>query len=302
MPGPQHRTAARAGSVTRDDVADVHVTPSRHRAPAGDPPAPFAEGREAGAGVGTEGPAPGRVRGHVPAGARGARTVAAALAAALLAGLAVAWLTRPQQSARPAGSEGIRSVTAPSSAPGAPAARAPAAGASPSEPSSTLVSARPATVPAVPADGRQGMPEQLTIQRLGIDMTVVPQGVARDGEMALPATPAQVGWYRYGPRPGDRAGATVLAAHLDMPGYGIGPIAKVEDLRAGDVITVRSAATTHRFRVTGVASVRKTSLDLAALFARDGPPRLHVVTCGGEFDRERRRYDENVVVTAVPMT
>jgi hypothetical protein len=26
------------------------------------------------------------------------------------------------------------------------------------------------------------------------------------------------------------------------------------------------------------------------------------VTCGGEFDRERRRYDENVVVTAVPMT
>ena len=302
MPGPQHRTAAPAGSVTRDDVADVHVTPPRDGAPTGDRAAPLAEGREAGAGVGIGRPVPGRVRGHAPAPALGARTVAAALAAALLAGLAVAWLTRPAQSARSAGSEGIRSATAPPGVSGAPAARAPAAGAAPSEPAPARVPARPATVPAAPADGRQGIPERLTIQRLGIDMPVVPQGVARDGEMALPATPAQVGWYRYGPRPGDRAGATVLAAHLDMPGYGIGPIAMVEELRAGDVITVRSAATTHRFRVTGVTSVRKTSLDLSALFARDGPPRLHVVTCGGRFDSERRRYDENVVVTAVPMT
>jgi hypothetical protein len=165
-----------------------------------------------------------------------------------------------------------------------------------------MPSARPATVPAPRTDGRQGVPKRLTIQRLGIDMAIVPEGVSRDGEMALPATPAEAGWYRYGPRPGDAAGATVLAAHLDMPGYGIGPIAKVEELRVGDVVTVRSQASTHRFRVTGVASMRKTTLDLSALFARDGPPRLHVVTCGGEFDRERRRYDENVVVTAEPMT
>jgi hypothetical protein len=54
--------------------------------------------------------------------------------------------------------------------------------------------------------------------------------------------------------------------------------------------------------VTTVTSVRKTSLDLPGLFARDGPPLLHVVTCGGDFDREKRRYDENVVVTAEPVT
>jgi sortase (surface protein transpeptidase) len=131
-------------------------------------------------------------------------------------------------------------------------------------------------------------------------MRVVPVGVARDGEMALPPTPAQVGWYRYGPRPGDDSGSTVLAAHLDMPGYGVGPIAAVEELRRGDVITVRSAEVTRRYTVTSVTSIRKTSLDLAALFARDGPPRLHVVTCGGRFDPEAHRYDANVVVTAEP--
>jgi hypothetical protein len=94
----------------------------------------------------------------------------------------------------------------------------------------------------------------------------------------------------------------VLAAHLDMPGYGVGPIATVDELRAGDVVTVRSAGATHRYRVTGVTSTRKTSLDLAALFARDGPPLLHVVTCGGDFDPVKRRYDENVVVIAEPVT
>ncbi|MFM6847962.1 MAG: class F sortase [Terrabacter sp.] len=222
--------------------------------------------------------------GRATARAVGARTLAAAVAAALLAGLATAWLTRPAQSEESAGSERVTSATAP---PGASGATGPPA-------------ARPATVPVARTDRQAAVPQRLAVSRLGIDMAIVPEGVARDGAMALPATPADVGWYRYGPRPGDRAGATVLAAHLDMPGYGIGPIAKVEEVRVGDVVTVRSAATTHRYRVTGVTSIRKTSLDLPALFARDGPPRLHVVTCGGQFDSERRRYDENVVVTAEP--
>jgi len=86
-----------------------------------------------------------------------------------------------------------------------------------------------------------------------------------------------------------------------MPGYGIGPIAAVEELRTGDVITVRSGEMRTRYAVTSVTQVRKATLDLAALFARDGPALLHVVTCGGDFDREQRRYDENVVVTAEPL-
>jgi hypothetical protein len=92
----------------------------------------------------------------------------------------------------------------------------------------------------------------------------------------------------------------VVAAHLDMPGYGIGPIAAIGSLRRGDVIAVRSGPTVRSYTVTSVESTRKTALDLDALFARDGPARLHVVTCGGDFDREARRYDENVVVTAEP--
>ncbi|WP_020145154.1 class F sortase [Terracoccus sp. 273MFTsu3.1] len=247
-------------------------------------------------------PGPGRSRARASSPSRG---VAAALAAALLAGVGVAWLTRDSDAALPAASvAGVTSTAArPAGDPTTPAPQpgSPGSG-SPAGTDGSAGPARPAVHPATQQAGATAaVPDRLTIRRLGIDMRVVPVGVARDGEMALPETPAQVGWYRYGPRPGDDAGSTVLAAHLDMPGYGIGPIATVEELRTGDVITVRSGEVTRRYAVTSVASVRKTTLDLAALFARDGPALLHVVTCGGDFDRERRRYDENVVVTAEPL-
>jgi len=131
-------------------------------------------------------------------------------------------------------------------------------------------------------------------------MAVLGVGVASDGQMALPPNPATVGWYSYGPRPGDSGGATVLAAHIDAPGYGIGPLARLGELRPGDVITVVSRGTSRRYVVSSTRHIEKTSLDLASLFARSGPPRLHLVTCGGDFDRTRRRYEQNVVVLALP--
>ncbi|GAA2165090.1 sortase (surface protein transpeptidase) [Humibacillus xanthopallidus] len=219
----------------------------------------------------------------------GARGVAAALAVALLAGLVTFWVTRP--------SDALSGVPEADSL--APAAAASATAPAPTGAAASQPEARPATqavASTLPA------PTRLTIKRLGIDMPVKPVGVARDGEMALPRTPAEVGWYEFGPRPGDPRGATVLAAHLDMPGYGTGPIAAVEDLRPGDTLVVRSGGTTTRYAVSDVRSIRKSQLDLPTLFARDGAPVLHIVTCGGTFDPEARRYDRNIVVTATPVS
>ncbi|HET7799180.1 MAG TPA: class F sortase [Humibacillus xanthopallidus] len=215
--------------------------------------------------------------------------MAAALAVALLAGLVTFWVTRP--------SDALSGVPEADSL--APAAAASATAPAPTGAAAAQPEARPATQAAastLPA------PTRLTIKRLGIDMPVKPVGVARDGEMALPRTPAEVGWYEFGPRPGDPRGATVLAAHLDMPGYGTGPIAAVEDLRRGDTLAVRSGGTTTRYAVSDVRSIRKSQLDLQTLFARDGAPVLHIVTCGGTFDPEARRYDRNIVVTATPVS
>lgn len=221
----------------------------------------------------------------------GPRGVAAAVVVALLAGLVTFWVTRP--------TDALSGIPAADSLPSA-------AGTTASAPAPTGAAPRPATQPEAapatqPAADVGPAPTRFTIERLGIDMPVRPVGVAADGEMALPKSPADVGWYEYGPRPGDPRGATVLAAHLDMPGYGTGPIAAVENLRRGDPIVVRSGSTTTRYAVTDVRSIRKSQLDLPALFARDGAPVLHVVTCGGTFDPVARRYDRNIVVTAAPV-
>ena len=219
----------------------------------------------------------------------GARRVAAALAVALLAGLATFWVTRPSDalSGVPE-ADSLASVVTPTSAPATTTVRVV------SQPA-----ARPATPP--PASTRPA-PTRLTIARVDIDMPVRSVGVARDGEMALPRTPADVAWYEFGPRPGDPRGATVLAAHLDMPGYGTGPIAAIEDVRRGDTVVVRSGGRTTRYAVSDVRSIRKSQLDLPSLFAREGAPVLHIVTCGGTFDPEARRYDRNIVVTATPVS
>ncbi len=65
---------------------------------------------------------------------------------------------------------------------------------------------------------------------------------------------------------------------------------------------MRSKGTMTRYEVRDVRSISKERLDLQRLFTRDGTPMLHVVTCGGRFDPELRRYDRNVVVTATPVT
>ncbi len=162
--------------------------------------------------------------------------VAAAVVAALLAGVLLAWLTRPSAAARPAAAADRVPTNVITPAPDGPVpdpagpsgrrttSAAPPVGATPAATPRSAAKPRPAA-PAAPA-----APTRLEIPRLDVKMSIQPVGVAGDGEMALPGDPADLGWYAYGPRPGDAEGATVLAAHLDYPGYGTGPLAAAEEL------------------------------------------------------------------------
>ncbi len=79
-------------------------------------------------------------------------------------------------------------------------------------------------------------------------------------------------------------------------------MAALGSLDPGAPVVVTSPPTTrHTYRVTSVRSVAKTTLDLEASSTAHGSPRLHLVTCGGEYDRVARHYDDNVVVEAVPV-
>jgi sortase (surface protein transpeptidase) len=132
-------------------------------------------------------------------------------------------------------------------------------------------------------------------------MPVLPTGLTAAGQMALPDHPQQVGWYRYGPQPGDPAGSVVLGGHVDSRAYGIGPLATLGRLERGDRVVVQRTAGRQVYRVRSVRLISKRALPVAALFDRSGPPTLRVLTCGGPYDPSRGGYRDNLVVTADPL-
>ncbi len=226
--------------------------------------------------------------------------MAAAVAAALLAGTAAAWFTHPSGSgvAPGGGPAGVSASALAASGDQAGSIAPPTRPVQQSTQPTALTTARDARAGAVPTV--LAPPTRFEVEELGISMPVQPVGVAKDGQMALPPSPAVMGWYQHGPRPGEKDGATVLAAHRDMPDFGTGPAARLERVEQGDLLTVRSGKTVRRYRVTQVTRLEKRSLDLTTLFARSGPARLHVVTCSGAFDPRTRSYEENLVVVGVP--
>lgn len=166
--------------------------------------------------------------------------------------------------------------------------------------------AAPATAQAVgPAVGVASVaaaaePVSIRLAGLGVDAPVRPVGVDARGGMAVPDDVRSVGWYRFGPAPG-AAGSSVLAGHVDDRLQGHGAFYRLGELSAGDEVRIGLADGAElRFRVTALERVDKDRLPVQQLFARTGPPRLTLVTCGGEFDRARGTFRDNVVVHAVP--
>jgi hypothetical protein len=138
-------------------------------------------------------------------------------------------------------------------------------------------------------------PVAVRVEGIGVDAPVRPVGVTRDRTLEVPDA-HEVGWYRFGPVPGE-AGSAVLAGHVDYGGA-IGVFWDLAEVEPGAVVEVdRSDGTVARFVVTSVRLHPKGELP-AEVFRREGSPSLALITCGGEFDPQARRYTANVVVHA----
>lgn len=208
--------------------------------------------------------------------------------AALALGIALL-LPRPVEPSAPdAGSGPVATAPAASTASPAPSATAPAGVGT----SDASITARAAAVDP---------PVAVRVPSVGLQLEVVPVGVRSDGQMDVPEFVGELGWYRYGPAPGAEAGSAVLAAHVDSE-VGRAPMAEVLDAAAGDAVEVSTAAgSTLRYRITAIDQISKDTMPLEALFARDGDPVLRLITCGGEWDAAAGAYEDNIVVTAVPV-
>jgi sortase (surface protein transpeptidase) len=121
--------------------------------------------------------------------------------------------------------------------------------------------------------------------------------------MEIPPLAERGGWYRFGADPGDAAGTTVVAAHVDsVASGGTGPFVRLRDVAAGDAVEVGLAdGSTRGYVVESITWFPKSQARWPDVFTRDGPPRLALVTCGGAFDSASRHYTDNVLVIATPV-
>lgn len=146
-------------------------------------------------------------------------------------------------------------------------------------------------------------PVRIEIPSISVDAAVISEGVAADGQVAIPDDIHQAGWYRWGAAPGDTSGSTVIVGHLDSDTQpGLGAFAYLRTLTTGARIDITT--TNHHvwhYQVVARQELVKTRLPLADIFSRTGRARLTLVTCGGNFNSASHSYDDNIVITAVPI-
>lgn len=231
-------------------------------------------------------------------GRRGDRLWPAVFVVSALLAVGATWRLDPEVAARAVAESMVTVATAASPAATATTQEHIAAG------RSAKVRDQPATPwpthAANPEQVDSGLPQLLIIPGIELEMPIVATKVDKAGLMDLPDRPTRIGWYSYGPRPGGHIGSAVLGGHVDSRRYGIGPLADLDRLSRGDQIIVRTASGSSHFEVESVRRISKQALPVSEIFARNGSPKLRIVSCGGAYIPSRGGYTDNVVVTATP--
>ncbi len=149
---------------------------------------------------------------------------------------------------------------------------------------------------------RAPRPRPVGIQIDTIDVAGYPVraiGLEPDGQMEIPDE-TEIGWYQYGATAG-QPGATVLAAHVSW-NRTAGPFARLGAVEPGSQIEVAlDDGSLRRYEVVERAVYGKLELPRERLWRNTGPEELVLITCGGDYNPEIRRYRENIVVYAVPV-
>ena len=110
----------------------------------------------------------------------------------------------------------------------------------------------------------------------------------------------EIGWWQYGSSPG-LPGATVLAAHVSW-NYTAGPFHRLGNAELGDRIDVIAGdGSTRVYQVIERTMYVKDGLPADRIWTTTGEEMLVLITCGGDFNPDIRRYRHNIVVYAVPV-
>ena len=141
------------------------------------------------------------------------------------------------------------------------------------------------------------VPVRLTIPSIGVATELTRLGVDPTGRLVPPEDFAVAGWFAAGPAPG-AVGPAVLAGHVDSR-RGPAVFFRLAEVPVdSQVLVTREDGTTVHFTVTRVEQHPKDAFPTAEVYGPTAGAELRLITCGGDFDRGQRSYEDNVVVYA----
>ncbi|MEU1473299.1 class F sortase [Streptomyces sp. NPDC005761] len=153
----------------------------------------------------------------------------------------------------------------------------------------------PTTAPAL----ARSVPKRLKIPAIAVDAPFTPLSIGASGRLDAPPPNDTnlVGWFKGGVTPGER-GAAIVAGHVDTL-TGPAVFLQLRFLRPGSTVDItRTDGTVATFKVDTVETFSKAKFPDKRVYADTTDAQLRLITCGGNYDRKAKDYEDNVVVFA----
>jgi LPXTG-site transpeptidase (sortase) family protein len=145
----------------------------------------------------------------------------------------------------------------------------------------------------------RSVPVSIRVPDIGVSAPVMKVGKNANDTVQVPPLDDHnlVGWYEYGPTPGQKGDAVILG-HVDSL-TGISVFYYLKDLHAGNKVYVTLAnGKVATFEVDGLQKVSKDAFPTATVYGKANYPSLRLITCGGAFDAATGHYLYNIIVYA----
>ena len=138
-------------------------------------------------------------------------------------------------------------------------------------------------------------PTRLRVAKIDVDTSFVTITKKADGTIQVPSDPFAVGWYDKGPTPGEM-GPAIVVGHVDRPG-GTAVFWRLRELVPGDTFEVdRADGSVVKFKVDEVKLFPQSDFPSEEVYGNLDHAGIRLITCSGTFDRQKRKYSDNLVV------
>jgi sortase (surface protein transpeptidase) len=137
----------------------------------------------------------------------------------------------------------------------------------------------------------------LSIPKIGISAQILPVGQNDDGRMGVPPGGNNVGWWKFGAKPGE-PGSTVLAGHYKMDSGEPGIFFRLNELILGDEIKIRDNSGQELvFEIVRKEIYKENEFPLNEVFLGDRVSKmLNLITCTGTYIKELKDYSHRLVI------